>query len=232
MPVGQRIQRAREHALAICLPSARLPLRISLLVYVRALRAHVVSLHYCGETAMTAQSVYDPYAPPGAIVADPAPASYGDFRRISTWWIIPLTIITLGVYPSYWLYSRVKTLNALSTTEAIAEGLPLAGLLLNAGNLIAAFVSVAYPDLIGIPLIALFVKLAFFIVNLVCVFSFRDELHEHPTEYSERSYHLSGLATFFLQVPYLNYKLNQRIDAARTAIRPAAMTGRLVPNSV
>jgi len=78
---------------------------------------------------MTAQAVHDPYAPPGAIVADPAPASYGDFRRISTWWIVPLSIITLWVYPSYWLYSRVKTLNALSRTDAIPEGLPLAGLL-------------------------------------------------------------------------------------------------------
>ena len=81
--------------------------------------------------------------------------------------------------------------------------------------------------LVGMPLIALFVKLAFFIVNLVCVFSFRDELHDHPTEDCEGSYHLSGLATFFLQVLYLNYKLNQRIDADRTA----ATTGRLVPES-
>jgi hypothetical protein len=180
---------------------------------------------------MTAQTLSDPYAPPGAIVADPAPASYGDFRRISTWWIIPLWVITLGLYPSYWLYSRVKTLNALSTTDAIPEGLPLAGLLLNAGNLIAAFVNAAYPDLMGIPLIAFFVQLASFIVNLVCVFSFRDELEEHPTEHSERSYHLSGLATFFLQVLYLNYKLNQRIDAARTADHPAALASRIVPKS-
>ena len=181
---------------------------------------------------MTAQSLSDPYAPPGAIVADPAPASYGDFPRISTWWIIPLWVITLGLYPSYWLYSRVKTLNALSSTEVIPKGLPLAGLLLNAGNVIAAFVNTAYPDLIGIPLIVIFVKLAFFIVNLVCVFSFRDELDEHPTEYSERSYHLSGLATFFLQVLYLNYKLNQRMDAARSVAHPRAMTSTPVADGV
>jgi hypothetical protein len=181
---------------------------------------------------MTAEAVHDPYAPPSAIVADPAPASYGDFRRISTWWIVPLSIITLWVYPSYWLYSRVKTLNALSRTDAIPEGLPLAGLLLNGATLIVALVNEAWPTLIGMPLIALFVKLAFFIVNLVCVFSFRDELHDHPTEHSERSYHLSGLATFFLQVLYLNYKLNQRIDADRTAAHPATMTNRLAPNSV
>jgi hypothetical protein len=173
---------------------------------------------------MTVQTFNDPYAPPGAIVADPAPASYGDFPRISTWWIIPLTVITLGLYPSYWLYSRVKTLNALSHTDAVAEGLPVAGLLLNAGNLVAELVNTAFPHPIGFPLIALVLQLAFFIVNLVCLFSFRDELNAHPTEYSEGSYHLSGLATFFLHVLYLNYKLNQRIDAARSAVQSPAET--------
>jgi hypothetical protein len=108
------------------------------------------------------------------------PRATGTFVASAPWWIIPLTIITLGVYPSYWLYSRVKTLNALVANDAIAEGLPLAGLLLNGATLIVALVNEAYPNLIGMPLIALFVKLAFFIVNLVCVFSFRDELHEHP----------------------------------------------------
>jgi len=57
-------------------------------------------------------------------------------------------------------------------------------------------------------------------VNLVCLFSLRDELENNRSPSADGWHHLSGLATLFFQVLYLNYKLNQRIDAERTANQP------------
>lgn len=61
------------------------------------------------------------------------------------------------------------------------------------------------------------VQWASLIVGLVCTFKFRNRLNQYAEAGRGDPYWLGGVATFFLYVFYLNYKLNQRIDAERAA---------------
>ena len=169
---------------------------------------------------MTEHMEINPYAPPRAMIAEPSVPGYGGFPRISTWWVLPLTIVTFGFYPSYWLYTRIKALNEILPATVISSALPVAGMALNAANIVAALVNGSYPDMSIMPLIAAILQVAFLIVNLVCLFSLRDELENNHSPSADGWHHLSGLATLFFQVFYLNYKLNQRIDAERTGNQP------------
>ncbi len=65
------------------------------------------------------------------------------------------------------------------------------------------------------------------IVNLICVFSFRNRLREYAAAHSAYSFRAGSVSTFFLQVLYLNYKVNELIDARSTDHAQAASPSRL-----
>jgi hypothetical protein len=164
---------------------------------------------------MTDNPDINPYAPPSATVVDATADGYRDFPRIATWWVFLLLVITLGLYGPYWLYTRIKILNGRLSSDQIPIDLPIAVLVLSLVDLAAGVAVGFYPDGGWVQLLSTGVRWPAIGVNLVCVFSFRKRLNQHADASSEGPYWVGGVATFFLQVLYLNYKLNQRIDAER-----------------
>ena len=166
---------------------------------------------------MTDKPEIDPYAPPRAAIAEPTAGDYRDFARISTWWVLVLSFITLGLYAPYWLYTRIKTLNGMLSSSPTALSLPIAVCVLSAANLGNGFLGGIYPDAIGVKLLSTGVQWASIIANLVCVFTLRNRLNEDAGAQGDSPYWVGGVATFFFGMLYLNYKLNQRIDAEHIA---------------
>jgi hypothetical protein len=166
---------------------------------------------------MTDKPEIDPYAPPRAAIADPTAGDYRDFARISTWWVLVLSFITLGLYAPYWLYTRIKTLNGMVSSRPIPLSLPIAVCVLCAANVASGLLAGIYPDATGVKVLSTVVQWASIIANLVCVFTLRNRLNADAGAQRDSPYWVGGVATFFFQVLYLNYKLNQRIDAEHTA---------------
>jgi hypothetical protein len=131
--------------------------------------------------------------------------------------VLPSLSLTLGFYSPYWLYTRIKALNAIPSSAPISVSLPIAVCVLLMASCAIGFLGSVYPGGTGLNVLSMAAQWAFAIVNLVCVFSVRRRLNEDVAAQPGTPYWAGGFATFFLHVLYLNYKLNQRIDAAHTS---------------
>jgi len=164
----------------------------------------------------------NPYAPPKAAVADVATTGLKQ-RRVLV--MIIFTIVTFGVYYVIWFFRRRKALNALNSPRKVA----LWPLLLSSANLVIAavlgFVSGGRraEEVIGAMPVALYnlVQLALALVMVWQCFVVKDIIEDHlsapddgalPSIFVERV-QLSGLATFFFSIFYLQSVINR--DLAR-----------------
>ena len=165
----------------------------------------------------------NPYAPPKAPVADlPSPTGLKQ-RRV--WVMIVLTIVTSGLYYLIWFFRRRKALNALNSPRKVA----LWPLLLFSATLVVAFVlgivsaGRSIEEAIGTMPAALFSvgRLVTGLLMLWQCFVIKDIIEDHlagpddgtmPSMFVERV-KLSGLATFFFSIFYLQYAINR--DLAR-----------------
>jgi len=167
----------------------------------------------------------NPYAPPAAHVASPA----GDtgLKRRSVWLMVLFVIITFGVYYPIWFFRRRNGINRLDSPRKLAMW-PLV--------VFAAYFVVAF--LIGVMsgaseegsfgseagLVFRLVELAVGILMIVQCFVIKDIIEDHaqgpddaPREEMFRpAVQLSGLATFFLSIFYLQYAINKYVIDART----------------
>src|SRR5271169_194732 len=101
--------------------------------------------HRFKEAAMTDQSAINPYAPPKArLEAWVNPGSVQAFPRFSTWGVLLLGVVTLGIYPLYWLYTRTEILNRTLPSKQIPMGLASAVVVLFIANVAASLVHQIY----------------------------------------------------------------------------------------
>jgi hypothetical protein len=168
----------------------------------------------------------NPYAPPKAAVADVATTGLKQ-RRVLV--MIIFTIVTFGVYYVIWFFRRRKALNALNSQRKV----PLWPLLLFSADLVVeVVVSIMagerrVDEVIG-TMPALFFSAARLITGLVMVwqcFVIKDIIEDHltrpddgamPSIFVERV-QLSGLATFFLSIFYLQYVINRHLARLQSA---------------
>ena len=171
----------------------------------------------------------NPYAPPKAAVAD-LPWSTG-LKRRRVLVMIVFTIITSGLYYLIWFFRRRNGLNALNSPRKVA----LWPLLLFGADLaievVLGFVSGERGVAAAIGTMpATFFLLVRFVCGLIMIwqcFVIKDIIEDHlsgpddgamPNVFIERV-QLSGLATFFLSIFYLQYAINR--DLARLQRRAA-----------
>lgn len=160
---------------------------------------------------MSEEDTVNPYAPPQAPVAD-GPIGEGvlAFRRFSAWSVFGLTLITLGIYGVYWLYSRTRSLNQMLPAAPIGEGFINATLVLYAINFVVAVAAGFNADDAQINMFSNVVGVLSAILVIAWAFMFRDAL----SKITQRPKG-NGVLTFFLSSIYLQYKINQSIDAIR-----------------
>ncbi|MEI8642978.1 DUF4234 domain-containing protein [Pseudoalteromonas sp. Hal040] len=127
-----------------------------------------------------------------------------NFERFSAWGVFFLSLFTLGIYGVFWLVSRTNQANTLAKHK-VSQNLVYGYIALYVINIGLAFTSI--PE--GLSAI---VSLASFVVGIVLVFSLRTSIKELINEGSNEPVHLGGILTFFFNVIYFQYKINEAID--------------------
>lgn len=131
--------------------------------------------------------------------------------RVSVWAVLVLSIISLGLYYTYWLFTRTQIINRVAD-KPISMILVHSVLGLLMLNLIVSFVSGYNPDNEQYRQLAGFIGLGYSLLNLFWVFSVRQRLHK-MTQAGERSlFWINGIWTFLFQVLYLQFKINEYIE--------------------
>lgn len=158
----------------------------------------------------------NPYSPPEAnLQADNTGHKIENFPRFSAWAVFGLTIITLGIYYPYWLFTRTRILNRIHENK-ISCALVNVVIGLFIVNLVLSYISGMNPQDEDLNLSANLINILYAITNLYWVFSFRNRIHQITGADKESGFWLGGILTFFFQVIYLQYKINEYIDTRIT----------------
>lgn len=148
---------------------------------------------------------------PTTPAADPKRHALQALPRVSVWAVLVLSIISLGLYYTYWLFTRTQIINRV-TDRPISMILVHSVLGLLMLNLIVSFVSGYNPENEQYRQLAGIIGLSYSLLNLFWVFTLRQRLHK-MTQAGERSlFWINGLWTFLFQVLYLQFKINEYIE--------------------
>jgi len=131
--------------------------------------------------------------------------------RIPTLTVVAYSILTLGLYGTYWLYTRTQIINQLHDKQ-IPMAVPHAiiGLLLI--NFIFSIMSGTNPENMEYRELVTISGLCFSLGNLYWVFLLRDRIHRITLAGEKSLFWLNGIFCFLFQVFYLQYKINEYID--------------------
>lgn len=155
----------------------------------------------------------DPYHTPSADLNTEVASNrrMQSLPRLSAWIVFGLTIITLGLYYTYWLFTRTKIINQVHS-DKISNGLVSTVLGLLLVNIIISFFSAAYPDNTDYAMLANLSSIVYSLSNLYWVFTVRNRIHQMSHANNQTGYWLGGVMTFLFQVLYMQYKINEYID--------------------
>ena len=131
-------------------------------------------------------------------------------KRNPTILYIIFTVITLSIYPWFWVFSRKKILNQL-TESKITESLPVIFVIT---SILSVFLQgCGETQLDGESAIALsgVFQLISFVLMVVIAFQMKKVLEEFSVN-NEMKISYNGFFTFLLTFMYINYKLNENID--------------------
>ena len=144
-------------------------------------------------------------APTSEVISEIGADGIGNFKRFSAWGVLGLSIITLGIYPIYWLYTRANTINEFHSTK-ISVVVINAFILLVLASTGASIAIEFYPDNEILNILNAVSSLAYFVSYLVLLFTIRNRLRE----ITKKS--INPVLTFFGTAIYFQYKINQTID--------------------
>ena len=130
-------------------------------------------------------------------------------KRNPTILYIIFTVITLSIYPWFWVFSRKKILNQL-TESKITESLPAFFVIT---SILSAFLQGYGETQFDESAIAVGGFLSFISVVLMVVIAFQmKKVLEEFSVNNEMKISYNGFLTFLLSFMYINYKLNENID--------------------
>ncbi len=145
-------------------------------------------------------------------------AKIKEIERLTTWAVFGLSMITFGFYTFFWLFSRTKILNQnLHEEDRIASWIPIVGII----SFILYFTLSIAPVLIisSSPELATtlmgiggMIGLVYIVMFLVWIFKFRSRLNLLSESNSGEKFWLGGILTFFANILYFQWKINQIHD--------------------
>ena len=156
----------------------------------------------------------NPYQAPHAelLINDSGNALKDVFQRFSTWYVFILSILTLGLYVIYWMYSRTRSLNRLQGIEPISEVFILVAVAWNIVSYPLAFAEEFWQFSAELLLASTVFNIAASVLLLVWAFMFRSRLNLFLADSPLPSSRLGGVMTFFFQSLYLSYKINENLE--------------------
>lgn len=173
-------------------------------------------------------SLRSPYEAPREFAGNNPPSDkpVGQLPTFSLPILLVLLVVTVGIYVPFWYRRAAGPLNRLAGKRYITNNNVLAALILNIAALvvgIAAGVFEAMEDptlsqwVTALDGLTRAVNLGSVVANLVLAFAARRALHEilgiGPQQRSPQR--LSGLATFFFGVLYIQLRVNELVDSPR-----------------
>ncbi len=137
------------------------------------------------------------------------------FTRFTAWGVFGLMIITLGLYLYYWMFTRVKKLNSnLSMEHKISSLLThtviATGLIYTLFAYLPNFVDSSLIQ--SMLLVTVILMMVYFVAYLMWIFKFRNRLNLLTGAKKGDKLWLGGIMTFFFNVIYFQYKINQIHD--------------------
>ena len=150
-----------------------------------------------------AEDSENPYRAPDQLTKTGKGSSILAFNRFSAWGVFGLTIITLGIYPIYWMYTRATIVNSL-------HGKKISSALLN--SLVVVTILSFLSNFNSESGMALVVGIVYLVIYLMVLFKIRNRLQDILTGSSKTEQVLGTGFTFFFFTIYLQYKINQCID--------------------
>ncbi len=152
------------------------------------------------------QPIVNPYRTPEAdLKTTQSTLKATIFSRFSAWWVFLLSVVTFGIYPAYWLYTRTNTANTV-TDKPISPALLNIFIVFVVASVIAGFL-----DASDFAEIVLAVNIIYITIYIVLLFKLRNKLQVILAQ------KLSPALTFFGAAIYLQYKINQSIDKSTSS---------------
>lgn len=150
-----------------------------------------------------------PYQSPTAdlINHDSKSTKIQEFDRFSAWAVFFLSLITLGIYQIYWLYSRATVINAIHEKK-IHKAWLIILIFTTLLSFATSFIGVSDAAIVASAIITL----VYIISYLVVLFTARNRLQDIMNTGRADAYKVSAALTFFGSIIYLQYKINQCID--------------------
>ena len=146
--------------------------------------------------------------------------------------VIVLSFLTVAIYYPVWFLRRRAALNGLQARDKLNAGVFVVAIVLFSVGLVLMLVSGALEglgeglgsrDLLavskGLEGFAQFLNLVAAIALLIQCFKVRRILTEHLQARRGQPVPVSGPATFFLQIFYLQYKINRILDSSDAGLR-------------
>ena len=133
------------------------------------------------------------------------------FKRFTAWGVLGLSIITLGIYPVYWMVTRAQVIN-LFHEDRISPVLLYLLVIATVFSMATFFLGASETEVI----ISGVITLVYFTFYLIVLFKIRNRLQEIVNHTSDQRYKINIVLTFFFYTIYLQYKINECIDDLKT----------------
>jgi hypothetical protein len=161
----------------------------------------------------------NPYTPPAAPLVVESRADIREFPRFSAWYVFFLSLVTLGLYIIYWLYNRTSILNRLAQNR-ISDTFIVAVTIIAVLSFVLSVGEIAYAVVATGPRLPPWyegfgnvLSIVSNVALLVWVFKFRNRLVDEVMGTPLARSDVGPVMTFFFQLIYLQFKINQKIDA-------------------
>jgi len=157
----------------------------------------------------------NPYSTPVAELVDyEKEVSLLIFKRFSAWFVLLLGFITFGIYGYFWAFIRSRTLNQ-HVKNKISEILIYTAISLYVADIGFGFTSVYFDLDIDERIIDAIDWMGYsgLVLHVVWIFYIRSRIIPLLSGDKTFGLHISGILTFFFGSIYLQYKINEGIDA-------------------
>jgi len=142
------------------------------------------------------------------------------FKQFSAWWVFGLSIVTLGIYPIYWLCTRAKTINAISN-NSISFDLLLSLIIMS----VFYYLSLLFDLNDTWMMTAFLINIVQLFLYFTALFVFKNKLQAIVNKDVGSAYRINNMLTFFFSTIYLQYKINQCLNESSIKEKIEAQKG-------
>jgi hypothetical protein len=144
-------------------------------------------------------------APKADLSTPPTDTPILEMKRFSAWGVLGLSLITFGIYFIYWMFTRVNNVNRISK---VAKASIIAVYIYIGASILSNVVMYGF-ILVNFSLVLSLISIVAF---YIAIYSLRRALIEVINQGTEEQVKIGPIKTFFFNIFYIQYKINEAID--------------------